>query len=288
MPISPNSKDGRKPQDEMQWTNAGAPAWRIDLLQLWDYRELILVFALRDLQVRYRQTVIGLAWVFLQPLTQLVIFVTFFGWLDTNPSGEGIPYPVAVLCGLILWQVFALAVQTGTTSLVNHRAMITKIYFPRIVLPMAAVLACSVEFFIGWLFLLGAAFWFRLPPSPVWLLSLLALPIVSLTALGISSWTSALNAMYRDVGHVIPFLMQIGFFLTPVVFVSQVLIPARWQPVMALNPLSSTIELFRSCWLEVPAPSGVSLLISALSLLAVVFSGMAFFHRVERILVDRV
>lgn len=276
------------PQGEMRWTDASSPPWRIDFLNLWDYRELIWVLALRDLQVRYRQTVVGLAWVCLQPLTQLVIFSTFFGWLGRTPSREGVSYQVVVLCGLVLWQVFALAVQTATTSLVNHRAMITKIYFPRIILPLAAVLACSVEFVIGWLFILGAAFWYGLPPSPLWLLSALALPIVALTAFGISSWTSALNAMYRDVGYLIPFLMQIGFFLTPVVFMLQVVIPARWQPLLALNPLTSIIELFRACWLGVPLPSTAILVVSAVSLTVIVLSGMTFFQRVERILVDRV
>lgn len=277
-----------EPMAEMRWIDALSPAWRIDLRVLWDYRELLWALALRDLQVRYRQTAIGIAWVCLQPLAQLVLFAKFFGWLGKNPSGDGSCYPVAVLCGLIVWQVFALSVTTATQSLVNHRAMITKIYFPRIVLPLAAVLACSVEFLVGWLFLLATACFFGVPPSPWWLLSLLALPLVVLTALGISSWTSALNAIYRDVGYVIPFLMQLGFFVTPVVFVSHVLIPARWQPLLALNPLSSVIELFRSCWLGVPTPSATILLIGASSLVVLVVSGLTFFQRVERILVDRV
>lgn len=278
----------RRSQSEMRWIDAKSLDWRAGLRELWGHRELIGAFALRDLQVRYRQTAVGIAWVCLQPLTQLLIFATFFGWLGRNPSGEGVCYPVAVLCGLVIWQVFALAVQTATASLVNHRAMITKIYFPRIALPLAAVLACAVEFVVGWLFLLGAAWWYRVPPSPLWLVSLLALPLVALAAYGVGAWTSALNALYRDVGHAIPFLMQLAFFATPIVFVSRVLVPERWRIWLAINPLSSLVELFRACWLGLPPPSTTAVLLSATSLVALVVSGTIFFHRVERMLVDRV
>lgn len=272
----------------MAWIDAAKPRGLLDWRELWEHRELVYMLALRDLQVRYRQTWIGVAWVVLQPLAQVALFSVFFGLLGKRPTEAPEQYPAVVLSGLVIWQWFAQSVQQATASLVNNRHLITKIYFPRLALPLASIAAGLVDFAIGWACLLVMGLCLGVTPTVWWLASLPMALVVFALLTGIACWTSALNALYRDVGHMLPFVLQMGFFLSPVVYETTAVIPEKWRLAYALNPLSGAIEAFRTCWLGTPAPPWWSLAVSAAAGLCLLLSGLRFFPRAERDVADRV
>lgn len=265
------------------------PAWQwVDLAELWRFRELIWTFAQRDLQIRYRQTLVGAAWAVLQPLLTMVIFGLLFSMLNSQPTSSGVPYAITSLCGLIPWQLFASTITAATTSIVSNQNILQKVYFPRMVLPLSSLIPPLVDF--------GIALVVLLILMPIYNVSyhvnLLALPLVVagllVVSLSLSLWLSALNAIYRDVQFIVPFLLQTGMFISPVVYEMNAAIPLKWQWVYSLNPMAGILELFRWCLLGLPAPAFSSLAISLSGTLVLLLGGMFYFRRMERFFSDRI
>ena len=274
--------------------DAARPARWFDWREVWRYRELVLMLAARDIKVRYRQALVGMAWIILQPLVQVVIFSALFGGLmqgredgGVTSKAPGIPYEVSTFCGLLLWTLFSTIVMSATNCLVDYRHLLTKVYFPRIVLPLSACLRPLVDFSVGGAVLVAVLAWYRIVPT----VALLALPCVVLltvlAALSLGLWLSALNAHYRDFGIVVPFAMQMGFFISPVVY-SAVRIPADWRWLYGLNPMASLLEAFRWSLFGVGGPGTAEILMSVLATLLVLLTGEWYFRRVERFLADRI
>jgi lipopolysaccharide transport system permease protein len=259
--------------------------WRaLDLRELWSYRELVYFLAWRDVKVRYKQTALGVAWVVLQPLAAMAIFSIVFGRLANLPS-DGVPYPLFVFAGLVPWFYFANATSTASGSLVANTNLVSKVYFPRLAVPLAAVLAGLVDLGIGLVLELVLLRIFGVPPTPRVLIVPALVVLLALTALAVSVWLSALDVQYRDVRYAIPFLIQLWLFATPVVYPLS-MVSDRWQWLFALNPVAGTIECFRWALLggEVfPAPQ---LALGVLMTLVILGSGLLYFRRVERSFAD--
>jgi len=261
--------------------------WRLlDPRELWSYRELVYFLTWRDIKVRYKQTALGVIWAVLQPLSMMVVFSVFFRRL-AGVSSDGIPYPLFTLTALLPWQLFSRAITESTNSLVTDQKLITRVYFPRIIVPITSTLAALVDFLITSVLLAGLVIWYGIPihPQIVWVPFFLILMMI--TALGVGFWLSALNVEYRDVAYTIPFLNQFWFFLTPVVYSSTV-VPEKWRTLYGLNPLAGVIEGFRWAVLgtgERPSPMvGVSTLIAAFLFI----TGIIWFRRRERTFVDSI
>jgi lipopolysaccharide transport system permease protein len=261
--------------------------WRpLDLAELWRFRELLWFLAVRDIKVRYKQTVLGVAWAVLQPLMMMVVFSVLFGRLGGLEARAGdIPYPLFVLIGLLPWQLFSYALTQSSNSLVAEQRLITRVYFPRLVAPLASVLSGIADFAVAFLLLVPMIWWYDVPLS--W--TLLALPVLVgfavLSALSVGLWLAALNVQYRDVRYTIPFLTQIWFFVTPVVYPSQI-VPEHWQWLFGLNPMAGVVEGFRWCILgqgEVQVPVMIASVIGVTLLFT---SGLFYFRRVERTFAD--
>lgn len=267
--------------------DATRPARWFDWREVWRYRELVWMLASRDIKVRYRQALVGMAWIILQPLVQVVIFSSLLGRLMKGHGDSGVSYEVSTFCGLLLWTLFATIVMSATNCLVDYRHLLTKVYFPRIVLPLSACLRPLVDFGVGSVVLIAVMAWYRVAPT----IALLALPCVVLltvlAALSLGLWLSALNAHYRDFGIVVPFAMQMGFFISPVVY-SATLIPTEWRWLYGLNPMASLLEAFRWSLFGVGGPGPVEMLMSVLATLLVLLTGEWYFRRVERFLADRI
>jgi lipopolysaccharide transport system permease protein len=256
----------------------------LDLGELWAYRELLYFFVWRDIKVRYKQTVIGAAWAILQPVMTMLVFSLFFGKLAKIPS-QGLPYPIFYYCALLPWMYFSTAMQNATNIVVEQQRVITKIYFPRVVLPISAVLSGLVDFAISFLvFLLMMAYYRIVPTGAVIWLPVFTLFAI-LTALGVGLWLSALNAMYRDVRYVVPFLVQFWMFASPVVYPSS-LVSEKWRWLYGLNPLAGIIEGFRWSLTGHGQPPGVLLAASGTAVLFLVLSGLIFFHAMEGAISD--
>ncbi|HEY4742760.1 MAG TPA: ABC transporter permease [Candidatus Acidoferrales bacterium] len=260
--------------------------WIIPFGELWEYRGLLYFFMWRDIKVRYKQTAIGIAWVVLQPLLTMAVFTLFFGRLAKLPS-QGLPYPIFYFAALVPWTYFSGALQNTTNIVVENQRVITKVYFPRLILPMSAVLSGLVDFAIGFVVLVGMTIGYRLHPgiAAVWLPVMLLLAIT--TALGVGLWLSALNALYRDVRYVIPFLIQFWMFASPVAYPSS-LVPERWRWLYGLNPMAGVIDGFRWALTGHGEPPGLILLASASAVLVVFLGGLFFFQRMEGTVADRV
>jgi lipopolysaccharide transport system permease protein len=258
---------------------------RLDLRELWAYRELAFTLALRDLQLRYRQTLFGVAWAVLQPLTAMVAFSWVFGDV-AGISSDGLPYPLFVLAGVSLWFFISGAVMAAADSLVEHVDLVTRIWFPRLLAPVAAVLALGIDLLIGLLLLAPAMAAYGVAPPvqaltlPAWMLGAVLLA----TAVGF--WFAAANVLYRDVRYALPVLIQLWLFVSPVVYpTSLVSEPARY--IFSLNPAVGIIDGVRWALLDAPPP-GLELAVSAVALLAVLSGGIWYFGRVERIFADRI
>ena len=256
----------------------------VKLSELWTYRELLYFLVWRDVKVRYKQTVIGIGWTILQPLTTMVIFTMIFGNFAKVPS-DGVPYPVFVYTALLPWNLFAGALSRCTLSLVGNANLITKVYFPRLIVPASAVISGIIDFAIAFVFLLGMMLWFNIVPT--W--DAIALPIFLLltliTALAVGLWLSALNVRYRDVGHTIPFLIQVWMFLSPVAYPAS-LVPEKWRLLYSLNPMAGVIEGFRWALVGKESPAFELIAISTGIVVALLLGGLVYFKRMERTFAD--
>ncbi|MEX5721413.1 ABC transporter permease [Geodermatophilus maliterrae] len=254
--------------------------------ELWAYRDLLYFLTWRDIKVRYKQTALGAAWAVLQPLLTMVVFSIFFGRLAGIDPG-GVPYPVFAFAALVPWTYFANAVTQASNSLVQQESVLTKVYFPRVIVPTAAVLAGLVDVSIAFVVLVGMMLAYGVLPTA----AVLALPLLvlfaALTALSVALWLSALNVRYRDVRYTLPFIVQVWLFASPVAYPSS-LVPEAWRPVYGLNPMVGVVDGFRWALLgDVPAP-GVSFWVSVAVVLLLLVGGLAYFRRMERSFADAV
>lgn len=259
----------------------------LGLRAVWEYRELLFFLVWRDVKVRYKQTALGVLWVILQPLVSMAIFTVLFGVLLKVPSGDA-PYPVFAFAGLLPWNYFSQSLSRASTSLVNSSHLITKIYFPRLVIPLSGVFSSLVDFAISFAVLLILMLLSGVTPTARMLLLPVLLLLALVTALGFGLWLSALNVKYRDVGYLLPFLIQIWMYLTPVVYGSS-LIPERYRFLLSLNPMTGVVEGFRWALLGGELESYLSAPLLALSVgiaLAVLVSGAIFFRTTERSFAD--
>jgi lipopolysaccharide transport system permease protein len=256
------------------------------LREVWMYRELLYFFVWRDLKVRYKQTAIGVAWVVLQPLMSMGVFTVFFGRLAKLPS-DGLPYPVFYFAALAPWTYFATALTTATNVVVENQRVITKVYFPRLILPLSSVLSGLVDFSIAFVVLVAMVLGYGLRPgvNALWLPFLVLLALA--TALGVGLWLSALNALYRDVKYVTPFLVQFWMLASPVAYPTS-LVPAKWQWLYGLNPMAGVIEGFRWALTGHGQAPGPLLLASAGAVLVILVGGALFFQRMEGTIADLV
>ena len=256
----------------------------IELRELWEYRELLYFLTWRDIKVRYKQTALGAAWAVMQPFFIMVVFSLFFGKLAGVPS-DGIPYPVFAFCGLLPWQLFAHALTESSNSLVGNQNLITKVYFPRLVVPIAAVLGGVVDFAIAFVILLVMMLYFGIVPG--WAIVTLPLFIVLAvtTALAVGLWLSALNVKYRDVRYTMNFLVQFWLFATPVAYPSS-LIPEQWRWAYGLNPMAGVVEGFRWALLGKTDPPGALLAVSIAVVVLLLIGGLYYFRKMEQEFAD--
>jgi lipopolysaccharide transport system permease protein len=252
--------------------------------EFWEFRELLYFLIWRDIKVKYKQTILGAAWAILQPLITMVIFSIIFGRLAGVPS-DGVDYPVFSFVALVPWTFFAGGVSLGANTLVSNPEMIRKIYFPRLTMPTSAVLSGLVDFSIAFVTLIFLLYFFGFSPTIniIWLPLFLIQAIMS--ALGTTYWLSALNVQFRDVRYIVPFLIQIWLFITPVAYSSS-LISAPWQLVYAINPMAGVIEGFRWAILDTPSSSIQLMFISFLSASILLLSGILYFRRMEKSFAD--
>jgi lipopolysaccharide transport system permease protein len=256
----------------------------LDCRELWNHRELLYFFVWRDLKVRYKQTAIGASWAILQPFLTMLVFTLFFGKLARIPS-EGLPYPVFYYAGLLPWIYFAGAVTNTTNTIVEHQRAITKIYFPRLLLPLSSVLSGLVDFAISLAILVAMMAYYRMVPGAAALLLPLFLLLAAATALAAGLWLSALNAIYRDIRYIVPFLVQFWLFASPVAYPSS-LVPARWRWLYGLNPMAGVIESFRWTLTGHGQPPDRMLVASGCAVLILLLSGLVYFQRMEGTIVD--
>ncbi len=258
----------------------------LNLREVWRYRELVYFLTWRDIKVRYKQTFLGAAWAILQPFLTMVVFTLFFGRLAHIPSDD-VPYPIFSYAALLPWQLFSKALNDAGRSLVANRNMLTKVYFPRLVIPMASLLGGVVDFGIAFLVLLAMMAYYGIAPTArVWaLVPFLLLALI--TALGVGLWLSALNVLYRDVGYTLPFLTQAWMFITPIAY-SSTLVPPKWRLLYALNPMAGVVNGFRWALLGTPTGPDASLAVSTAVAFLLLASGLYFFRRMERQFADRV
>jgi lipopolysaccharide transport system permease protein len=258
-----------------------SPYWR----DLWRYRELFYFLAWRDLLVRYKQTVVGVAWSLIRPLLTMVVLSVVFGKLGKMPSG-GVPYPLLVLCGMLPWQFFATALSESGTSLVTNSNLISKIYFPRLVVPASSVITSFVDFLISATFLAGMMCWYQFVPSATILLLPLFVLLAFAASLGAGLWIAALMVQYRDFRFIVPFIVQFGLYVSPVGFASSV-VPEEFRLLYSLNPMAGVIDGFRWCILggeHVLYLPGLAVSIGGVILMMI--TGIAYFRRTERTFAD--
>ena len=261
----------------------GTRAVTFSLREIWHARELLYFLVLRDVKLRYKQTVLGIAWSVLQPFLTMVVFTIFFGRLAKMPS-DGLPYPLFSLAALVPWTYFATAAANGSASLVANQHVLDKVYFPRALIPLTAVLTPAVDLAVSFGMLIVLMIWYHVAPAPAMLLLPLYVLLAVLAAFAVTLWTSALTVRYRDVRYVLPFVIQLWLFVTPVVYPASV-IPARLRAVYALNPMTVVVEGFRSALLGTAGPgatAAVGVVVVAIGLVV----GATYFRSVEGSIVD--
>ncbi len=266
----------------------------LNLGDLWRYRELVYFMIWRDIKVRYKQTALGAAWAIIQPFFTMVVFTLFFGKLAKVPS-DNVPYPIFSYAGLLPWGLFTKALSDAGRSMISNRSMITKIYFPRLVIPIASVLAGVVDFAIAILVLFGMMIYYNtlpngnyhvVPTAAIWTLPLFLL-LSLVTALGVGLWLSALNVIYRDINYILPFITQFWLFITPIAYPSS-MIPEKWRLLYALNPMTGVVEGFRWALLGTETAPGPMLAVSSTIAVLVLISGLFYFRRMERTFADQI
>lgn len=258
----------------------------LGLRELWEYRELLFFLSWRDIKVRYKQTVLGVVWAIIQPVFAMVVFSLFFGRLARIPS-DGIPYPLFSYCALLPWQLFAYSLTESSNSLVANERLITKVYFPRLVIPISTVFAGLLDFAIAFCVLLVMLFFYGVEPG--WAIAILPafLLLAIVTALGVGLWLSALSVRYRDVRYTLTFIVQIWLFLSPVAYSSS-LVPAGWRPLYGLNPMAGVIDGFRWALLGTANAPGASLWVSLVMAGLILTGGLFFYRRMEKSFADLV
>jgi lipopolysaccharide transport system permease protein len=256
----------------------------VRLMELWEYRELLYFFVWRELKIRYKQTVLGVAWAVIQPFFTMIVFSILFGRLAKVPS-DGLPYPVFAFCALLPWQLFAFALTEASNSVVANQRLLTKVYFPRLLMPLCATCVGLADFLVSFVMLLAMMAYYGIAPGvaaltiPLWTLLAMA------TALGIGLWLAALNVRYRDIRYTVPFLTQIWMYATPVAYASS-LVPQQWRSLYALNPMVGVIEGFRWALLGQTSTSSTTIVISLVAASALLVSGLFYFRRTERTFAD--
>ena len=256
----------------------------LGLRELVEYRELLYFLVWRDVKVRYKQTVLGAAWAVIQPFMTMVVFSLFFGRLAQIPS-EGVPYPIFSYAALVPWTFFANGLSQSANSLVGSASLLTKVYFPRLTIPIASVLSGAVDFVLAFVVLLGMMVFYGIAPTAnvVWLPLLLLLALVA--ALGVGLWLSTLNVQFRDVRYVVPFVVQFWLFATPIAYPSS-LLSEPWRSLYALNPMVGVVEGFRWALLGTETAPGPMILVSALAALVILVGGVIYFRRMEDTFAD--
>jgi lipopolysaccharide transport system permease protein len=271
-------------EPEVTWIRP-SPGWaQPNFRELWRYRELLYFLVWRDVKVRYKQTVLGAAWAIIQPLATMALFSVFFGRLARMPS-DGVPYPVFAFAALIPWTFFSNGLLLSTGSLVGSQQLIKKVYFPRLAIPVAAVLSSLVDLAPALAVLLAFMLFYGIVPGPtaLWILPLLLLALVA--CLGVGLWLSALNVRYRDIRQAAPFLVQLWLFATPIAYPSS-LIEQPWRTIYAINPMVGVVEGFRWALLRTDTAPGGMIVASALAALALLAGGALYFRRMERTFAD--
>jgi len=258
--------------------------FHLDLHSVWQYRELLWFLVWRDTKVRYKQAVIGAGWAVFQPLISMLLFTAIFSYLAKLPS-DGIPYPLFAYAGLLPWNFIAQATSRSGTSLVGESHLISKVYFPRLIIPLAAASAPAVDLICALVMMIPLMLWFGITPGWQILLFPIFVVIALLAALAVSLWFSALHVKFRDVGHIIPFFVQFWMFASPVVYPVS-LIPERWRALYSLNPVVGVVEGFRWTLLGQHAPSLQTILPSICIVLVLFVSGVVYFKRMERTFAD--
>jgi lipopolysaccharide transport system permease protein len=256
----------------------------LKLRELWDYRELLYFLTWRDIKVRYKQTALGASWAILQPFLTMVVFSLFFGRLAKIPS-DGVPYPIFSYAGLLPWTFFASGLSQSATSLVGSTNLITKVYFPRLAIPIATVLSGVVDFALAFVVLLGMMAFYGIAPTwqVVWLPAFLLLALI--TCLGVGLWFSALNVKYRDIKYIVPFVTQFWLFATPIAYPST-LLDEPWRTIYGVNPMVGVVEGFRWALLGTETGPGPIVLVSSVTALAVLVGGAFYFRKMERVFAD--
>ncbi len=272
----------------MQYFEASHRLSLIDFRELWAYRDLFLSLVLRDLQVQYRQTIIGVAWAVIRPLTLMVVFSALFRLLGRVPASDSGTYAVSLYAGLLPWQFFSTTLTKSTSSLVANQQILTKVYFPRLILPMVPLAVGLVDFAIAFVVLIGLMIWYGIVPTVGLILLPAFVVLLVLASFAVSTWLCAANALYRDIEHAVPFVIQVGMFISPVVYEMRAVIPESWQGIYSLNPLVGVLEGFRWALLGNEAPPVSSMLFSLVVVLTVLVGGLWYFRGVERSVADRV
>ena len=273
------------PSDLPRTRREPSKGWAIPKVrELWEFRELLFFFAWRDIKVRYKQTVLGASWAIIQPFFTMVIFSLFFGRLANVPS-DGLPYPIFSYTALVPWTFFANGITQASNSLVLSANMVKKIYFPRLALPIASILAGVIDFLLAFLVLLGMMFYYSLFPTIniIWLPFFFLLALV--TSLGVGLRLSAMNVQFRDVRYVVPFLIQAWLFLTPIAYPSS-LLSEPWRTLYGLNPMAGVVEGFRWALLGTETAPGPMIIVSTLVALILLISGAFYFRRMEQSFAD--
>lgn len=260
----------------------------LDFKELWRYRELLWILGIRDLKVRYKQTIIGAAWAVIQPLATMVIFTLLFKLMGKAPTDSQLPYALTMFCALLPWQFLASSLAPAATSIVSHQNMVKKIYFPKVVLPVSAMIPPLMDYLISLALLIAMMVWYQIPVSLPLLMVPVFMTICVLITAGIALWLSALSALYRDFMYTIPFILQIGFFVSAVIFETRAIVPEKYWIIAGLNPMVMVNEGLR--WAMLGAdPLPLSLWLPGLcTMLLVLFTGLLYFRRVERHFADRV
>lgn len=257
-----------------------------EILEIWRHRELLLTMARRDVQIRYKQAVVGIMWVVLQPILSSVIFTFIFSYLAKIPS-QGVPYPIFVFSGLLLWQYFSRVVSEGSVSLVANAGIITKIYFPRLLIPMTVAFSAGVDFLLASLILIAMMLLFGVAVPWTVIFVPVCMVMAGLLGYGISLWLAPLNAVYRDVGIVLPFIVQIVMYLTPIIYPLSI-VPAKLQWLFVMNPVATIVGTMRWAVLGGEALSSTAYIVFGVMTTAIVLIGLKIFRTLEPTIVDRI